>query len=295
MNRIRILAIIATSLIFAGCGQATSPSQPGVVSISNSLVVARIAHPVEPDRKASWMSPIRTHDRLIYVSDVGTDDVNVYAFELRNLVGQLTGFNEPQGMCTDSHGNVYVTNTLDSNILEFAHGGTSPIQTFDDAGQYPVDCAVIRFGDLVVANESATNGGSGGLSYFEGTHPSNTITFSRLSKVSSIGYLPAVGFNFITGLNADGNPQYAKFRFALNLLSLPIASPGAVSVFRHLSSSPTLPACTSCKRTTAVNILFIEPMRKRVESALGRFFLGSRARRHERRWVVRPSPPEPLR
>ncbi len=227
MNR-PVLAIISISLIFAGCSQGGFAGQPSAVSTTHSLVVAGIAQPVVPDHKASWMNPNRTHDRMIYVSDAGSNDVDVFAFDVKNLVGQLTGFNEPQGMCSDSHGNIYVTNTLDSNILEFAHGGTSPIRTFDDSGEYPVDCAVNRFETLVVANESTTNGGPGGLSYFDATQLTDTITFSRMSKVNSIGYLPAVGFNFITGINADGNPQYAKFRFALNLLSIPIASPGAV-------------------------------------------------------------------
>lgn len=227
MSQLPLVAIIAASLILVGCSQAGYPNQPGIAP-TTSLVTARTTHPIKPDRKASWMNPNRIRDRLIYVSDAGTDDVNIYGFTSHNLVGQLTGFNEPQGMCGDSHGNVYIANTLDSNIVEYAHGGTSPIRTFDDPGLYPVDCAVIRFGTVVAANEGATNGGPGSLSYFNGTQLSNTITFSRLPKISSIGYLPAVGFNFMIGLNADGNSQYAKYRFALNLISLPIASPGAV-------------------------------------------------------------------
>jgi hypothetical protein len=169
-----------------------------------------------------------THQRLVYISDSGDNVVNVYGFPNREIVGQLSGFKKPHGMCSDSHGNVYVTNTRASNILEYAHGGTKPIQTFSDSGESPVDCDIIRFGELVAVNESTTSGGPGGLSYFEGTRLAQTVTFARLPTVTSIGYLPAVGFNFMTGINASGAPQYAKFRFAFNLLPTPFTSPGAV-------------------------------------------------------------------
>lgn len=154
--------------------------------------------------------------------------VNVYAFDGHEIVGQLSGFKKPHGMCSDSHGNVYITNTQASNILEYAHGGTKPIQTFSDPGENPVDCDIARFDDLIVANESSTSGGPGGLSYFEGTRLVQNVSFPRLPKVLSIGYLPAVGFNFLTGINANGGPQYAKVRFAFNLLPTPFASPGAI-------------------------------------------------------------------
>jgi hypothetical protein len=169
-----------------------------------------------------------TRQRLIYISNLGDDVVNVYAFDNHQIVGQLNGFKKPHGICTDAHGNVYITNTRASSVLEFPHGGTKPIQTFSDPGENPVDCAIARFDDLIVANESTTSGGPGGLSYFEGTRLVQTATFARLPTVTSIGYLPAVGFNFLTGVNANGDPQYAKFRFAFNLLPTPFASAGTV-------------------------------------------------------------------
>jgi hypothetical protein len=217
MSRNAILAALIVCAILAGCsGQGAVLNQPGLLAVAPSI------------RKASWMKSQASHQRLIYISNLGDDVVNVYAFDGHEIVGQLKGLKKPHGMCTDSHGNVYVTNTGASNVLEYAHGGTKPIQTFSDPGENPVDCDIVRFGELVAANESTTSGGVGGLSYFEGTRPAQNVSFQRLPTVLSIGYLPAVGFNFLTGLNADGNPQYAKFRFSLDLLSIPFTSAGSV-------------------------------------------------------------------
>ena len=58
------------------------------------------------------------------------------------LVGTLTGFNNPSGICSDVNGNVWITNSNAATIIEYAHGGTTPIATLNDSGQTPVDCAV---------------------------------------------------------------------------------------------------------------------------------------------------------
>ena len=67
---------------------------------------------------------------LLYSSNALTNEVDVYAVNGKSntLLGQLTGFNEPYGRRSDASGNVYVTNLMGNNILEYAHGGTSPIQ-----------------------------------------------------------------------------------------------------------------------------------------------------------------------
>jgi hypothetical protein len=48
---------------------------------------------------------------------------------------------------------VFVTNQDGGDILEYAHGGTQPIATINDAGYVPVDCSVdLSTGDLAVTN-----------------------------------------------------------------------------------------------------------------------------------------------
>jgi hypothetical protein len=75
----------------------------------------------------------------------------------------LTGFNDPLGECIDKAGDVWIVNALAGQILEYAHGGTSPIATLSDSLYMAGFCSVsARTGDLAVA--SAGISGSGGVS-----------------------------------------------------------------------------------------------------------------------------------
>ncbi|MBV9333448.1 MAG: hypothetical protein JO146_05530 [Candidatus Eremiobacteraeota bacterium] len=60
---------------------------------------------------------------------------------------------EPEGLCADHSGHVYVT-VQSGSIVEYAHGGTTPIKTLLDK-YYPLACSVDpTTGNLAVANES---------------------------------------------------------------------------------------------------------------------------------------------
>jgi hypothetical protein len=52
---------------------------------------------------------------------------------------------------------VFITDTSTSQILEFAHGGTTPINTLSDYDYQPVSCAV----DPKSGNLAVTSGGLG--------------------------------------------------------------------------------------------------------------------------------------
>jgi len=54
----------------------------------------------------SWMDPAATGQELLYVSDREARGVYIYQVSTNKLVGKLTGFGEPAGMCSDLSGNV---------------------------------------------------------------------------------------------------------------------------------------------------------------------------------------------
>lgn len=88
---------------------------------------------------------------LLYVS--GGSEVYVYSYPGRKLEGTLSDLAGPAGLCIDKSGDVFVTNRNGGDILEYAHGGTQPIATINDAGYVPVDCSVdLSTGDLAVTN-----------------------------------------------------------------------------------------------------------------------------------------------
>ena len=118
-------------------------------------------------RGESWMLPEAKSEDLLYVSDDGDDDVVVYSYPKGKLVGRLThGISNPQGVCADKNGNVFVTNNSPTELIEYAHGEKTPIATLPDGnnGFHIVSCSV----DSTSGNLAATN--SYGVSYpYEGT------------------------------------------------------------------------------------------------------------------------------
>ena len=104
---------------------------------------------------------------LLYISDPGTNAVYVYSYPGGTLVQTLSGFDTPLRECSDSAGNVFITNTNSEQIVEYAHGGDAPIATLPDPKELPVDCAVDpRTNDLAVTNYGQKGSYNGSLSLY---------------------------------------------------------------------------------------------------------------------------------
>jgi hypothetical protein len=137
-----MLGGVAVALL-AGCGE----SQP--LGAPDSL--ARVAPKQKLER--SWMRAGTKSSDLLYVSNPGNDTVTVYAYQSRKLVGTLDGFSGPAGLCADTAGDVWITNEGEHDVIEYAHGGTQPIQTLDDGSEQPSACSVDKTtGNLAVLN-----------------------------------------------------------------------------------------------------------------------------------------------
>jgi hypothetical protein len=111
------------------------------------------------------MLPEATSQALLYVGNLNAG-VTVYTYPQGKLVGNLSGFNEPRGLCVDKEGDVYVTDFGGAKVVEYAHGGTKPLATLVDDGD-PYGCAI----DPTTGNLAVTNGcdGPSGSCYPEGT------------------------------------------------------------------------------------------------------------------------------
>jgi hypothetical protein len=89
------------------------------------------------------MLPKAKKSTLLYISDLS--DVDVYSYPAKEFVGQLSGITSPEGLCSDSSGNVFVTDTFLEKVAEYAHGGTQPIKTFTlpySQDFSPIGCSV---------------------------------------------------------------------------------------------------------------------------------------------------------
>ena len=98
------------------------------------------------------MGPRTSSGDLLYVADAWGKSVDVYTYPGQTPVTTLTGFDEPSALCTDKAGDVFVTD-LAGKIIEYAHGGSSPIATLSDPNSSPSACSVDpRTGNLAVAD-----------------------------------------------------------------------------------------------------------------------------------------------
>ncbi len=87
----------AAVALLAACGGSQAPiGAPGAMPQSYSR---------HTDRGKSWMAPdAKAIKELLYISDGATDDVFVYDYETRALVGKLTGFDQPSSQCVEREG-----------------------------------------------------------------------------------------------------------------------------------------------------------------------------------------------
>jgi hypothetical protein len=105
----------------------------------------------------------------------------------------------------DKNGNVWITNFVGQNMVEYAHGGATPIKTLADEEGYPAACSVDRVtGDLAVANAYARRSRSGSVLIFDDASGTPTeYTSPVLYYYDSVGY-DAHGDLFVDGTTRNG-------------------------------------------------------------------------------------------
>jgi hypothetical protein len=140
-------SFLFVAVLLAGCGGATTAG-PG-------LSGGAALNPTGTSRQ-SWMSPQATQATdLLYVSNA--NDVSVYTYKNGNginLVGTLTGFLSPRGMCSDKAGNVWITDYVKRTVFEYARGATSPENRIVESTGHPYSCSIApNSNDLAIAYE----------------------------------------------------------------------------------------------------------------------------------------------
>ncbi|HLX25465.1 MAG TPA: hypothetical protein VKR05_00620, partial [Candidatus Cybelea sp.] len=134
-------AIFVACLSFYGCsGAGQAPAFPASSALQARS--AMVPPTVRPDRHRSWISPdAASSAQLLFVSDAGTGDVDMFALPGMALKGKITGVGVPVGECSDTHGNVWISNYLNDEMLEYSHAG-APIGKIVLPKVKPWSCAV---------------------------------------------------------------------------------------------------------------------------------------------------------
>ena len=147
--------IVAVAAALTACSNsaptpASLPASPDHLATS----VARHAAILHRDNRQSWFSAkgSAAGSSVLFVSDPGTGDVYMYSLPRLESTGTITGFYQPQGECSDSKGNVWVTDANARTIYELSHHGRLENEITDSTG-YPVACAWDEStGNLAVMN-----------------------------------------------------------------------------------------------------------------------------------------------
>jgi hypothetical protein len=164
-------AALAASGMLAGCsGSSSSPLAPteaperasvGARTDGARIPLSLAAGPVRParsSRQRAWISPdVKETKETLFVSDFGLGTVSMYSLPKLKPEGvPLTDLNGPNGECSDSSGDVWVTNTGADQMIELSKTG-SVINTINNIYGEPLGCAVNPVnGDLAVTVDSAS-------------------------------------------------------------------------------------------------------------------------------------------
>ena len=213
---VHVLGLTIALTVIAGCGGG--PRTSHLVSGPATSIAFNGSTPrVHPKREKSWMLPGAKKQSLLYVSNQGSGNVTVYTYADGGgltLVGTLTGFSLPAGMCTDNAGNVWVPDYNSATINEYAHGGTMPIAQIHLHAGHPDDCAVdTNTGNVAVAvyipNQKDSypygivdvfiNGNGKGIRYFPADGYFTEVYFLAYDNQSNL-YADGVGYSGVTAL-----------------------------------------------------------------------------------------------
>jgi hypothetical protein len=196
-------AAVAIAALLAGCGGQSPPVAAAQSQAASSLGLAR-----------SWIAPEAKKGALLYVSGGNSSSsvVEMFTYPKGKAAGELTDLSYPSGMCVDKAQDVFVTQ-LDGprDIVEYAHGGTTPIATLSDPEEFPIGCSIDpTTGNLAVANELGTYG-AGSISIYAGAKGSaeGPYSDSAFHEIWFCGY-DDQGNLFIDGVNSSDQFEFAE-------------------------------------------------------------------------------------
>jgi DNA-binding beta-propeller fold protein YncE len=287
------VSLYAVATILAGCGSAASqlsPSEPPEQSGPPLVVAHRVASARHHDGRPSWMAAGAKRMSLLYVTDANNGTVSIFSYPKGELQGTLTGFEEPYGDCTGKAGAVWIVDDETATITEYAHGGTSPIATLIDSGEYPAGCSVDpSTGNFAVTNYEGPGGGQGSVSIFKKAKGEPVVyTDSSISRAWFCSYddsgnlfvdgdkngtsgfqlaeLPS-GSGTFTNISIDQSITVAGgVQWDGKYLAVAEENEGPDSVYQFSISGSSGTEVTSTSLTGSKNVhqFWIDPARKRV-------------------------------
>jgi hypothetical protein len=171
----RIAGAMFAVVLAAGCSSDhATPSSVGNIS-------AMLGGPRSPVTPA-------TRTKLLYIARYSYD-VQVYDSATLALLGDITGFTNPQGIAIDSRRNLYVVDQGKGDVLVFHRNAKTPFETLSDPDGIPFQVVVRSDGTVYVSNEYNFSLGNGNVAEYApgSTSPTGEITDPNFNLVEDVG------------------------------------------------------------------------------------------------------------
>jgi hypothetical protein len=199
-------ACSSSSAVPPTLGGTSLPSALGA-STANMQGAQRLAKPAKKQAKA-----------LLYVAGFSADAVFVYdqaGKSTQPLYKITNGISDPNGLATDSSGNLYVANELSNALTIYAPGSKSPIASITNGVSTPFAVAVDSNGNIFVANDPSGSGQSPYIDEYAGGQsspsytwypPQSNGTITGLALINLSGSTETIEATYYT-FDASGNPH----------------------------------------------------------------------------------------
>jgi hypothetical protein len=145
------------------------------------------------------------HRPVLFVSDGLGGKVYLYSVSELRHIGTIKGFIEPEGECSDTKGDVWITDTGSLQIFEYSHSGVKE-KTLSDTLGSPAGCAWdSTTGDLAVMNLY----GQGGTAY-----PGSVLIYKHASGTPHAYTTPGEFKYYFGGYDTKGNLYFDGRQFS---------------------------------------------------------------------------------
>lgn len=200
----------AAAVLLYGCGRSLPPAPAALVQRTQSPMLRRGALHASKGQALLYVSSDYSYEK-------------VYSFPQGKLVQTLDISGEPQALCTDKLGDVYIPQSYGEIVTEYAHGGTKPIVFWRLPNATPQGCAVDpASGNIAVA------GANEKLAIFNPASATPPVYYSN-SAIESFYYatydaggnLFVVVYSFASGYQlwelSEGNSTLKQVALPFNL------------------------------------------------------------------------------
>jgi len=182
------LGVYAAVALLAGCGGGSqlgaNQIQPNAPQTRANLALIDPGAGTHAAPGRSWMAPEAKKSDLAYISNFYNSTVLAFTYPGGKYVGSISGVADAQGLCAAKTGNWWAVASGGDEVLEYAHGGTTPISSVSVTAGEPADCAL----DLTTGNLAVTILGAGDVVVFTGGSGSGTTIADDLVSSYFDGY-----------------------------------------------------------------------------------------------------------